>query len=237
MKNNKIAIVTGCSGSIGSLITDLFKKKKIKVIGIDKKKNFNCEFYKCDLNKPRSLEKVYKKIKKKYDNIEILVNCAGFIHNELMIKFKNGIQTHSLSNWKNVIENNLNVTFYNTKFYVDFFKDSRKGNKLIINFSSVNSIGQIGQSAYSSAKAAIEVATKVWAKELSPLKIRVACISPGYFNLDSTNKNLNQNEKNKIMNEIPLKRFGKSKEILNGINFIISNQYFNGKILRLDGGK
>ena len=237
MEKNKIAIVTGCSGSIGCLITDFLKKKKFIVLGIDKIKNTNTNFYKCDLNKPKNLKNIYQKIKKKYKKADILINCAGHIHNELTVKFDKGLKTHSLNNWKKVIDNNLNITFYNTKFFVDFFHDINSSDQLIINFSSINSCGQTGQSAYSAAKAAIEVATKVWSQELSFLKIRVAAISPGYFDLKSTNKNLNIKDKNKIIHEIPLKRFGKSNEIKNGINFIISNKYFNGKILRLDGGK
>ena len=211
MKNNKTVIVTGCSGSIGHLITEFLKKKKINVVGIDIKKNKNTDFYSCNLNKPKNLKIIYKKIKNKYKKVDILINCAGLIHNELTVKFKNGLITHSIKSWKKVIDNNLNITFYNTKFFIDYFNNFDASEQLIINFSSVNSKGQIGQSAYSAAKAAIEVATKVWSQELSAFNIRVAGISPGYFDFKSTNQNLNKQEKNNIIKLIPVKRFGKAK--------------------------
>jgi len=73
-------------------------------------------------------------------------------------------------------------------------------------------------------------------QELGFLKIRVACIAPGYFDLASTNKNLSKNNKASIINETPLRRFGKIKELIKAINFIISNKFFNGKTLKIDGG-
>ena len=107
---------------------------------------------------------------------------------------------------------------------------------MIINFSSINSKGVKGQAAYSSSKKAIETFSKVLAQELGILKIRVVCIAPGYFDLVSTNKNLSKNNKNSLINETPLRRFGKIKELIEAINFIISNKFFNGKILKIDGG-
>jgi len=238
-KNKKKIIITGCNGSIGSALVSFFIKKKFIVIGLDKTKPAMKKviFYTVNLSNISNLNKTYKKIYKKYNSVDYLINCAGFIHNELLIKYQNGFKTHSISNWKKVIENNLNTTFYNTKMFVDYFSTIKKNDQVIINFSSVNSEGLVGQSSYGAAKAAIEVATKVWSKELSVFKIRVACISPGYINVKSTNQNITKTEKEKITNAIPLKRFGNINEIISGINFIINNRYFNGKTLKIDGGK
>jgi len=240
MKNyKKKIIITGCNGSIGSALVSFFIKKKFIVIGLDKTKPRikKMIFFNVNLGNTSKLNEIYKKIYKKYNSVDCLINCAGFIHNELLIKYQNGFKTHSISNWKKVIENNLNTTFYNTKMFVDYFASIEKNDQVIINFSSINSEGLVGQSSYSAAKAAIEVATKVWSKELSIFKIRVACISPGYINVESTNQNITKIEKEKITNSIPLKRLGKINEIISGINFIINNKYFNGKTLKIDGGK
>ena len=75
-------------------------------------------------------------------------------------------------------------------FFIEFNCKNYFDEKLIINFSSVNSDGVVGQSAYSSSKAAIEIFTKVLALELASFKFRTACISPGYINVDSTIKNI-----------------------------------------------
>ena len=107
---------------------------------------------------------------------------------------------------------------------------------LIINISSVAALGNKGQSAYSASKSAIETLTKVWAKELADFNIRVACISPGFFNTDSTKRSLSNDLISDIVSSTPSKRMGTYREFIGAINFIIKNKFFNGKILSLDGG-
>ena len=182
------------------------------------------------------LKKISNKIKKKYKNIDILINAAGHIHNELFVNYKNEFKYHKSTTWKKTINSNLNSVFFSTKNFLPLLMESNNSDKLIINFSSVNSDGIVGQAAYSASKKAVEILTKVWAKEFAPFKIRVACISPGYINTESTLKNTKEKSRKKILEEIPSKRFGEINEILNSLNFILNNRYFNGKILKIDGG-
>ena len=235
----KKIIITGCSGSIGNYLSNYFKKKKYKVIGIDKvaPKMKGIDFYNADMSNYTKLKKVYKKISRKYKNVNVLVNSAGFIHNELLIDLKSNFKTHSFNSWRNVFKNNLDITFLNSMFFIDFNCKNYFDEKLIINFISVNSDGVVGQSAYSSSKAAIEIFTKVLALELASFKFRTACISPGYINVDSTIKNIKKVKLDKIIQSIPLKKMGTPNDVAKGIDYVINNKYFNGKVLKIDGGK
>jgi 3-oxoacyl-[acyl-carrier protein] reductase len=235
----KKVIITGCSGSVGAYLTKYFKRKKYKVIGIDQKdiKLKGIDFYKVNMANESNLKKIYKKILSKHKKIKILINTAGFIHNELILNLSKNFKTHSYSNWKKVIKNNLDLTFLNTKFFIDNFKEDYSNEKIIINFSSINSKGVIGQSAYSSAKAAIEVFTKVLSRELAGLNFRVTCIAPGYLNVKSTINNVDKKNLKKIIETIPLKKLGYPEDIVKGVDFIIKNKYFNGKTLNIDGGQ
>ncbi len=237
----KKILITGCSGSIGSEISNYFIKKKYKIIGIDLfKPNIKylkkMDFIKCNLLSEKQIKKTYQLIKKKFKDIDIIINAAGYIHNELLVSYKGKYQFHKTLNWKKTININLNTVFFSTKYFLPCLINSKSKNKLIINFSSVNSDGIIGQSAYSATKKAVEILSKIWSKEFAPFKIRVACLSPGYIKIKSTHLNTNEKNRKKIISEIPLKRFGDVKDIINGINFIINNKYFNGKILKIDGG-
>ena len=78
--------------------------------------------------------------------------------------------------------------------------------------------------------------TKIWAQELSSFNIRVACIAPGFFNTKSTHNVLNKFQIDHLKKTIPLKRLGVVNELMLAINFIIKNEFFNGKVLSLDGG-
>ena len=235
----KKIIITGCSGSIGSYLINFYKKKNYKVIGIDQsspeKKNF--DFYKVDMSNEQKLKRIYKKIASKHKNINILINSGGYIHNELFLNLTKNFKTHEYKNWKKVIRNNLDLTFLNSKFYIDNFIKDFSNEKIIINFSSINSQGIVGQSAYGAAKAAVEVFTKVLSKELASLNCRVACISPGYIKVKSTLKNVDKKNLEKIINTIPLKKLGSARDIAYGVEYIIKNKYFNGKVLNIDGGK
>ncbi len=234
----KKIIITGSSGSIGSYLANHYKKK-FKVIGLDKFSSNvkGIEFYKVDLLKTSDLNKIYSRIFQKHKKVNILINAAGYIHNELFLNFSHSFKTHEYKNWKKVFNNNVDITFLNTKVYVDYFSKNFRDEKIIINFSSVNSDGVIGQIAYSSAKSAIETMTKVLSKELSKFNFRIACISPGYFKVKSTLDNINKKNLEKVIDSIPLKKLGNARDIASGIDFIIKNKYFNGKVLKIDGGK
>ena len=93
---------------------------------------------------------------------------------------KKGLESHSYKRWKEIIDANLNSVFLISSKIIKVLCSSRsKG--LIINISSVSAKGNIGQSGYSSAKAAIEILTKIWAEELKSFSIRVTCIAPGFL--------------------------------------------------------
>ena len=240
----KIILLTGSAGSIGSeIIKNLSKKNKI--ICVDKnlkeliklKKKFNkVDIYKCELHKETQVEKLIKIIKNKYKKIDILINNVGKISNEPIIKIgKKGLVSHSYKKWNEIINANLNSVFLISSKIIKVLCSSRsKG--LIINISSVSAKGNIGQSGYSSAKAAVEILTKIWADELKSFGIRVACIAPGFFNTESTKRALNRNQLIHLKRVTPSNRLGRPSEIISAIKFLIQNDFFNGKILNLDGG-
>ena len=158
------------------------------------------------------------------------------IYSHPIIKLtRRGFKSHSYRNWKKVLDLNLNSVFLFSSGIIENFCNNRtKG--LIINIGSISAKGNIGQSAYSVAKSGIEILTKIWAHELSSFNIRVACISPGFLNTKSTNRALAKFQVEHLKDATPMKRLGSTKELNHAINFVIQNDFFNGKVLSLDGG-
>lgn len=238
MKN---IIITGSSGSLGVKLTKFFSKKKYNIIAVDNKKIdkkdklTKVDYYTCDLSNQKSQKLLFNKIKKKYKRIDILLNVAGMIYNSLIIKrtYKN-YKFHSYNKWKSVINANLNTSFLTSINCIKLMIENN--DSVIINFSSISAKGNIGQIAYSSSKSAIETMTKVMSKELSVLNIRAVSIAPGYFNSQSTKKNMNEKELSKVILRTPSRRIGNVDELVNLVDLVIKNKFINGKTINIDGG-
>lgn len=241
----KNIIVTGGAKGIGrTLVEKLVKARaKVGVFDLDRNalNNLKMKFpdifcLSCDVSNFEQVETAVNRFYHKFNTIDVLVNNAGLIYNSPLISFgKRGIIKHDVKMWDMVIRTNLNSVFYMTSNVVEKMILKRtKG--LIINVSSICAAGNIGQTAYSAAKAGVNALTSLWSKELSNFKIRVAGIAPGFIKTDTTMESLSESVINDWIRNTPEKRFGEPSEIVDGILFIIKNDFFNGKILELDGG-
>lgn len=237
-------LVTGGGRGIGNYLAHELVKKASRIIVLDNNDELLANIrqtdqllkFKCDLTDPSNVQLVINKIFQDHGGVNVLINNAGIIHSELLINFlSKDDKKHNLTNWKKIVDINLNAVFYITASVVEHIV-AKKTNGLIINISSVSAQGNVGQSAYSATKAAVEALTKTWSKELGMFKIRSTCIAPGFFDTPSTHESLSENTLNKWQKSVPLGRLGNLNELLSAVEFLVQNEYFNGKILSLDGG-
>jgi 3-oxoacyl-[acyl-carrier protein] reductase len=113
--------------------------------------------------------------------------------------------------WDNVIATNLTGTFNLTKALIKNMIKNRYGR--IINISSVSGLmGNPGQVNYSSAKAGLVVLLNHLAKEVGSRGITVNSVAPGFIETDMT-AFLDDNAKNKLLEDIPLKRLGSVQDV------------------------
>lgn len=167
---------------------------------------------------------------------DVVINCAGLIYNEPLLSFREGrLETHNFEAWNKVISVNLSTAFFVTALCAQKMVSSRS-HGVIINISSICARGNIGQAAYSAAKAGINAMTQSLAGELGPLGIRVAAISPGFFDTTSTHANIDEQKMKHILKNVPIKKLGQPEHLIKAVKFVIDNDYFNGKVLDLDGG-
>ena len=138
--------------------------------------------------------------------------------------------------FKSVIDVNLIGTFNMTKQVTSYMMKQRQGR--IINISSVVGIsGNAGQSNYAASKAGIIGFTKSIAKELASRNILVNAIAPGFIETDMTNV-LSDSVKEKILDQIPLRKYGKAQDVAKVVKFLASNEssYITGQVINVDGG-
>lgn len=237
-------IITGAASGFGLYLAEYLSEKACKLYLIDINKegldkfngSGNIVSFKCDLTDYDETTRVIKEIYHRDPETNILINNAGIIHSELLINFFNREdRRHSKTNWDKMLNVNLTSVFNCTVNVVDnMIRNKIKG--LIINISSISANGNSGQSVYSAAKAGVNALTVTWSRELAMFGIRTAGIAPGFFDTPSTHSALKVNIVKKIISEIPSKRFGQLEELAKAVDFIIENEYFNGKILEIDGG-
>jgi 3-oxoacyl-[acyl-carrier protein] reductase len=176
-----------------------------------------------------SVQKLVARADEEMGPIYGMVNNAGITRDNLIMRM-------SAETWKQVIEVNLNGTFYFTKAVTPLMMRQKIGR--IVNIASVIGIsGNAGQSNYAASKAGVIALTKSVAKEIGGRSITVNAIAPGFIATDMTD-NLPEQVKKDMLSAIPLKRLGSSDDIANAVSFLMSEDaaYITGQTLVVDGG-
>ncbi len=188
-----------------------------------------------DVSREQAVEEFFESYTAEYGAPEVLINNAGITADGLLIKSKNGkINKFNFSDWEKVLKVNLTGVFLcGREAAYQMVKHNVKG--VIINISSISRAGNMGQTNYSATKSAVDAMTVTWAKELSRHGIRVGAIAPGYISTDMVEK-IRPEILEKIVRKIPMGRLGRMEEISRAAQFIISNDFFSGRVLEVDGG-
>jgi 3-oxoacyl-[acyl-carrier protein] reductase len=175
-------------------------------------------------------------VAKDFGRLDGLVNNAGIVRDELLVKVKDGAVVHrmTMDQWNSVISVNLSGVFLCAREAAAHMIDLGHGG-VIVNISSISRVGNAGQSNYSAAKAGVESMGVVWAKELARYGIRVGSVAPGFTNTEILSS-MRPEILHKLTAPVPLKRVGQPDEIAHAVRFIFENDLFTGRCLDVDGG-
>lgn len=176
-----------------------------------------------------SAVEVVNKVVTEFKRIDILVNNAGITRDNLLLRM-------SEEDWDVVMQTNVKSVFNYTKAAVRVMMNQRFGR--IINISSVVGLkGNPGQSNYAASKAAIIGFSKSIARELASRNILVNAVAPGYIETDMT-ASLTEEQRNAVLNMVPLKRVAKPEEVARVVRFLASPDadYITGQVISVDGG-
>jgi len=196
----------------------------------------DCLVIGCDVSNEEAVDKAFAQINDYFGGIDVLVNNAGITRDALMIKVKDGelVSRMSLANWNAVINVNLTGVFLCGRAAAEHMALAG-GPGLIINISSISHSGNMGQSNYSAAKAGVAAMAVTWAKELARYGVRANAISPGFIATDMV-KAMKPEALAKLSAMIPAGRIGEPDEIANTVQYIIENDFVNGRNFEVDGG-
>ena len=232
------AIVTGGTRGIGGAISLALKQAGYNVAAIyagndDIANKFSqdhgIKVFKWDVSNFDACVKGVKSVEDALGgNIEILVNNAGITRDGMMHKMP-------ASNWYDVISTNLNSVFNMSRCVIEKMRDNKFGR--IISMSSVNANGQMGQTNYSAAKAAIEGFTKSLALEGAKSGVTVNAIAPGYVNTEMVGA-MPKEVLDKIVARVPIGRLGETSEIARTVLFLADDNanFITGTVIAVNGG-
>lgn len=234
----KIALVTGATRGIGKAIAEELVSKGATVIGTatsekgaeaisaylgEKGKGFVL-----NVTDENSIDELLKQIKAEFGDVDILVNNAGITRDGLLMRMKD-------SDWFDIIQTNLTSVYRLSKAVLRPMM--KKGGRIITIGSVVGSMGNPGQTNYCAAKAGLIGFSKSLAKEVASRGITVNVVAPGFIVTDMTDE-LNEDQKNAILSQIPAGELGLPKDIAKAVAFLASDdaRYINGETLHVNGG-
>ncbi len=246
---DKVAIITGAGSGIGRETAIIFAKEGAKVVVTDIDTNAgngtveeiikvleqdpDCSgdafFIKLDVSNREQTKQVAQEAINKYGKIDILINNAGIIKDDLITKMTE-------EEWDNVVDVDLKGPFHMIQSIVGTMAE--RGSGAIINVSSIVGVyGNIGQTNYSAAKAGLIGMTKTLAKELGRNGIRVNAVAPGFIYTPMTAK-VPEKILDAMKQKTPLKRLGKPSDVARALLYLASDdaEFVNGIVLPIDGG-
>ena len=237
---DKVTLITGAAGGIGTAIARLFAGEGSDLVLWDlvPVDNLASEIISLgrkvlgstlDISDLDAVEDAVKEAENKMGKIDVLINNAGITRDNLIFRMKP-------EEWDAVLKVNLYGAF-NCLKVVGRLMAKKRGDS-IVNISSVIGLrGNAGQANYGASKAGLIGLTKSAAREFARFGIRVNALAPGYIQTPMTER-LTPEQKNEILKMIPLAGLGQPEDVAKGALFFASSLsgYVTGEVLRIDGG-
>ena len=234
-------LITGASGGIGTSLSKAFSSTKANLflLGSSDEKisslreelpsRDNIRFFTVDLSQRENVNNFCDSIIEEFGGISVVINNAGITQDSLFMRMSDSV-------WDKVFAINLDASMAIIRKFIRGMIKNKWGR--IVNISSVvASTGNPGQSNYVASKGALNGLTKSLALEVATRGVTVNCISPGFINTAMTAK-LNDDQRSKIIEKIPMGRMGTGGDISSLVLFLASNEssYITGQNIHVNGG-
>jgi 3-oxoacyl-[acyl-carrier protein] reductase len=235
----KRALITGASGGIGGGVAEVLHAagatvtlsgtREAPLRELAERLGARAHVVTANLGDAEAVEALPKAAAEAMGGVDILVNNAGITRDNLFMRMSD-------EEWAQVIEVNLTSSFRLCRAVLRGMMKARWGR--IVNIGSVvGATGNPGQANYAAAKAGLVGLSKSLAYEVASRGITVNCVAPGFIETAMTDK-LNEDQKGRILTQIPAGRMGSAQEIAAAVLYLSSAEagYVTGATLHVNGG-
>ncbi|MDJ0386755.1 3-oxoacyl-[acyl-carrier-protein] reductase [Roseomonas sp. E05] len=237
--DGKVALVTGATGGIGAEIARALHRQGARVALSGTRREVlealaaelgeGVMVAPADLSDPAAPQALVEQVEKAFGQLDILINNAGFTRDGLAMRMSD-------KDWADVLEVDLAAPFRLARAAMRGMMKRRSGR--IISIGSISGItGNAGQANYAAAKAGLIGMSKALAQELAARNITVNVVAPGFIRTPMTDS-LNDAQKARLMERIPLGRMGEAADIAAAVAYLASDAagWVTGSTLHVNGG-
>jgi 3-oxoacyl-(acyl-carrier-protein) reductase len=239
----RTALVTGASRGIGRAIAlslaeegadvavNFLSNRELAMDVVDqiRKMGRRALLAQADVSDYPDTHRMAREVLEAFGHIDILINNAGVNSDHTFVKMDQ-------ASWQTVLSINLDGPYNCTKVLVD--QMIKEGWGRIVNITSIiGQIGNFGQANYAASKAGLAAFSKSLAKELASKGITVNCVAPGFTETEMVMA-IPEKVRLKLLEQIPMKRFGRSEEVARACVYLCSKDgdYITGAELSINGG-
>lgn len=247
--DSKVIVITGAAQGIGLSMAKTLAARGARIALVDmnahqlesavaemKALGYEANAYTANVADEEEVVSLFDNVVHDLGALHGLINNAGITRDGLLIKADHHEVRHkmSMADWQAVMAVNLTGVFLcGREAAAHMIRLQCEG--VIVNISSISRAGNMGQTNYSAAKAAVAAMAVTWAKELARYNIRCAAIAPGFIATELVTS-MNQTVLDVITAKIPLGRLGEPEEIARAALEIFENDYLSGRVVEVDGG-
>ncbi|NCC83607.1 MAG: 3-ketoacyl-ACP reductase [Clostridia bacterium] len=233
----KNILLTGGTRGIGAAIAEILLKSGHRVLCCGRSEEYHgpAEYFRCDVSQSRDRERLVEEALRRMGSIEVLVNNAG-----VAPEVRADLLEATEESFERVMAINLKGPFFLTQKVAQAMAAAGSASgRMVINIGSISAeVASINRGDYCMSKAAVAMATQLWAVRLAEFGINVYEIRPGVIHTDMTH-GVSSRYDALIEGGLTLQpRWGEPEDVARAVRMLVQEElpYSTGQVLRVDGG-